>query len=145
MDNIFISAGSTIYVSTGSPINKTVDEFSALTYTQIRGIRAVGDLGTINETYQCRPLYGKPYNKSVGKGVQSITFELYKNISDAGQSLLRGLCNTRFEYSFKVIDSANEISYFTATSSQNAAGIGNGSAIMDNRIALDLTSEVVKV
>lgn len=143
MTDIYISAGSTISVSANAPLMRTADEFGELTYTQIRGVRAVGDLGRVNETFQSRPLYGKPSNVSVGSGVQTLTLELYRWITDAGQNLVRGLSGTRFEYSFKIVDAAGEVSYFTATSSQNAAGIANGTAIMDNRITLDLTSEVV--
>ena len=143
MTDIYISAGSTISVSANAPLNRTAAEFGALTYTQIRGVRSVGDIGRVNETFQSRPLYGKPSNVSVGSGVQSLTLELYRWISDGGQNIVIGLSGTRFEYSFKVVDAAGVVSYFTATSSQNAAGIGNGSSITDNRITLDLTSEVV--
>lgn len=143
MGDIYISAGSTISVSENAPLMRTADEFGELTYTQIRGVRAVSDLGRVNETFQSRPLYGKPSNVSVGSGVQTLTIELYRGITDAGQNIVRELSGTRFEYSFKVVDAAGVVSYFTATSSQNAAGIANGTAIMDNRITLELTSEVV--
>jgi hypothetical protein len=141
--DINISAGTTFHVSDSAPVTRSVSEFETLTYTQVKGIRSIGDIGTQNETFLSRPLAGKPSNVSVGKGAQSVLLELYKGLQDGGQNILRSLPNTRFEYSFKVIQPDQSVHYFTATASSNAAGVGNGSQIADNRISLELTSDVV--
>lgn len=141
--DINVSAGTTIAVSANTPVSRTVSDFEAITYTTIKGVRAVGDIGSVNEIFLSRPLYGKPSNVSVGKGNQSVLLELYRGINDPGQNLLRGLPNTRFEYSFRIAQSDGTVNYFTATASSNAAGIGNGSTISDNRITLELTGDIL--
>lgn len=141
--DINVSAGTTIAVSANAPVSRTVSEFEALTYTTIKGVRAIGDIGSVNETFLIRPLFGKPSNVSVGKGAQTVLLELYRGITDPGQNILRELPNTRFEYSFRIAQSDGTVSYFTATASSNAAGIGGGSVIADNRISLELTSDIV--
>lgn len=141
--DINVSAGTTIAVSANAPVSRTVSEFEALTYTQVRGVRAIGDIGCVNETFSSRPLFGKPSNVSVGNGAQTLLLELYKGLSDAGQNILRGLPDTRFEYSLKIAQTDGSVHYFTATASSNIAGVGNGTAIADNRISLELTSDIV--
>lgn len=141
--DINVSAGTTIHVSDAAPVSRTVSDFEALTYTQVKGVRAIGDIGTQNEVFLSRPIYGKPSNVSVGKGYQSVLLELYKGLQDGGQNILRALPNTRFEYSFKIVQSDNSVHYFTATASNNMAGVGTGNQIADNRISLELTSDVV--
>lgn len=141
--DINVASGTTISVSENKPINLTVNSFELLTYKKVNGVRAISDLGNVNETLTNRPIFGKPTNISVGIGSQTISLELYKGISDAGQDLLRKLSKTRFEYSFKIVESNNTVSYFTATSSANLAGIGSGNTILDNRITLELTSDIL--
>lgn len=130
--DINVSAGTTIWVSASVP---------ATTYTQIRGVRSVSDLGVVTETVISRPVYGKPKLVSVGKQAQTVLLELYR-MTDDGQTMLKSLVNSRFEYSFKVMQSNGETNYFTATASQHLNGVGTGSTIFDARINLELTSDI---
>lgn len=139
-----VSTGTTFAVSKKLP--ETLDEsgFSVLTYTQIRGVRSVGDISEQHQTAQRNPIGSMSYQQRVGTTSSDVQLELYR-IADAGQTMLRDAVKARTSYSYKLMEADGLVLYFTAgASSRTHGGITSGS-LVDNKIKLDIDSKIIEV
>jgi hypothetical protein len=144
MINPFVNNGNTFYISSALPATYDNTGYAALTYTQIRGIRAIGDIGVTYETFDNNVIGGIRNNKKRGISANSISIEVIK-IDDAGQTLLKALLTSTTSYSFKVVLIDGTIYYFTAACSYRMANAGESGAIHIIKCVLDLDSTLLEV
>jgi hypothetical protein len=140
----FVNNGNLIYISSALPATYDNAGYSALTYTQIRGIKVIGDIGVTYETADFNVIGAVRQNKKVGKQANSIQIEVFK-IDDAGQTLLKALLSASVSYSFKVLLVDGTIYYFTAACSARTSNAGESSNVHITRLTLDLDSELLEV
>jgi hypothetical protein len=144
MINPFVNNGNLFYISSALPATYDNAGYSALTWTQIRGIRSIGDIGVTYETIDYNVIDGIRHNKKSGTLANSIAVEVIK-IDDAGQTMLKTLIGLTSSYSFKCVTVDNTIYYFTAACSYRMANAGESSNIHITRLTLELDSDLLEV
>lgn len=137
------SAGTTFAVAAFLPAAYTEAGFAALTYTQIRGIKLIGDIVRQYETTK-RDVIGEevPYNQRTGRAAVSADVEVIR-ITDAGQAVLLAAFSALWSYSFRLTRRDGSVMYFTAKPSDWSSGGFSPSSIADNRCTLQIDSEVI--
>lgn len=140
-----ISAGTTLSVSQSLPVVKTQSGFEALTFTQIRGVRSIGDFGKQHQTVDHSDIDSDfVYKKRVGYSNGSLELELYKLIDD-GQVILKNAIDLDLSYSFKINETDGSIYYFTGMASRRLLGIGDSSAVANNKITIEIDSQIIEI
>lgn len=140
----FVSAGTKFLISESLPSMISRAGFEALSYTQVRGVRSVGDVGTQYRTGMNDPIGGIPSLRRGGLDAMSLQLELY-SISDAGQSLLKSTIDSPFSFSYRLEQPNGDIRYFTAIATSRLNGIGDTSSIADIKMVLQINSAVIEV
>jgi hypothetical protein len=143
--NPTLASGTTFAVATALPATYDQAGFAALAYTQIRGVRAVGEIGKQWLTIPQNPIGSpRPTQRRVGLAAASVPLELIR-IADAGQSILRAAIDVVVSYSYRQTQSDGSLSYFTAAAiSRMNGGIASG-GIADTKVTLDIDSVVIEV
>jgi hypothetical protein len=144
MINPFVNNGNLFYISASLPATYDNAGYSALSYTQVRGIKVVGDIGVNYDIVDFNVIGGIRHNKKVGLLANSIQIEVFK-IDDAGQSLLKVLLSASVTYSFKFLLVDGTAYYFTAACSYRGNNAGESSNIHITKLTLDLDSELLEV
>jgi hypothetical protein len=144
MINPFVNNGNLFYISSALPATYDNTGYSALAYTQIRGVKVIGDIGVNYETADFNIIGGIRQNKKVGKQANRVQIEVFK-IDDAGQTLLKALLSASVSYSFKVVLVDGTVYYFTAACSSRTNNAGESSNIHITRLTLELDSDLLEV
>jgi hypothetical protein len=144
MINPFVNNGNTFYICATLPATYDSAGYAALAWTQIRGIRVIGDMGIAYDTIDMNVIGGIRHNKKSGTLANSIAIEMIK-IDDAGQTLLKALIDLTSSYSFKCLTVDGTIYYFTASCSYRMANAGESGAIHITKTTLDLDSALLEV
>jgi hypothetical protein len=146
MINPFVNNGNLFYISASLPATYDGTGYGALSYTQVRGMRAIDDIGVKYETVDFNLIGEVRHNKRVGTQANSINIEVFK-IDDAGQTLLKALAlpATINSYSFKVVLVDGTIYYFTATCSYRGGNAGESGNVQITKLTLDLDSALLEV
>ena len=144
MINPFVNNGNTFYICDTLPATYDSAGYAALTWTQVRGIRSVGDLGVTYETIDYNVIGGIRHNKKTGTLANSIAIELIK-IDNTGQTMLKTLLGLTTSYSFKCLTMDGTLYYFTAACSYRMANAGESSNIHITKLTLDLDSALLEV
>ncbi|PIG31059.1 hypothetical protein CLU93_5411 [Janthinobacterium sp. 35] len=138
-------AGSTLAVSQATPADVTAAGFAALSYTQIKGVKVVGEVGTqyATSTRNCIGL-ARPYQAMAGLAELSLQVELIR-IADAGQDVLRAMVGLESACSYRATRPDGSLIYFTA----QVNGLMNGSftsgSIAEQRCNMAVLSKVIEV
>ena len=143
MSDINIAAGTTLSVCAALPETLTQAGYEALTFTQVKGVRSVGDIGKTHQTLENRTIGKVPYNQRVGIDINTLQLELFR-IDDAGQYLLRAAVDDADSYSYRVV-APGLTRYFTAGCSARLPGTGDSKTICDTRVTLEIDSEVIEI
>ncbi len=139
-----VANGTTFATSPASPA--TIDEagFVALTYTPIRGIRSVGDIGVQHET-ALRNVAGatRPVQCPIGAAAFSLRVELFK-VDDPGQNMLRAAAVAPDTLSFCLTAPDGAVTYFTGAPSSALGGGFTAGSIADTKVTIEIDSEIVE-
>lgn len=106
-----ISNRTTLSIATRTPDSDTAAAFAALKWTQVKGVRSVGDIGVTWQTVE-RFVVGdaQPTQVRVAASSQSVALELIR-IDDAGQDALY-LAAYGAETAFRIIEPDGRTHYF---------------------------------
>lgn len=137
-----VASGTTLSVCAALPATKDQAGFAALTYTQIRGVRSVADIGKTHQTAQRNPI-GSPfsYQTRVGYSSGNVPLELIR-IADAGQAILRAAVDASASYSYRLTQPDGMTLYFSAEAASRVQGT---SGIADTKMTLEINSEIIEV
>lgn len=142
MINPFVNNGTLFYISAALPATYDSVGYSALTWTRIKAVRSIGDLGEKYDTFDSNPIGGIRQNKRSGKLATTVPLELIK-IGDAGQNLLKAAFYSPSNYSYKVEAVDGAIYYFAAECSSRMNNAGESSSIADIKTTLELSSAIL--
>lgn len=141
MNNPFNNDGTLFYISSRLPVIENGSSFSALTYTQIRGVRSIGDLGG-ESIIQVNNFIGiHPQNMILGSTPQTLQLELIK-ISDEGQTALKEADHDKIKRSYKATQKDGTTYYFTGTVSSRLSGLVG---LADTKISIELNSKIIEI
>ncbi len=128
---------TTIYVSTRTPDADTLAGFAALPFTQVRGVRMVGDFGHAWQTQE-RFVVGdeRPTQVKGAFSAQSISLELYR-LDDAGRAILRDAAG---EVSLRIVEPDGETHYFRALVTSFMRGGFSPGSLADHKLTLSIQS-----
>lgn len=146
MTTPIISNGSTLAVSTVLPASYDASGFAALTFTQIRGVRTVGDIGKQWRTAE-RNVAGAQRVDTVragGYASGSLQLELVR-ITDAGQDALRAAIDATVSYSYRLTQPDGKTLYFSAAAISRQHGGFTAGSIADTKMTLSLDSDIVEI
>ncbi len=143
MSDVSISAGTKFYISASLPLAYDLATISALAYTQIRGIRALGDIAMSYGLIENRAI-GKPARNELG-GLESasLAVEIYR-FSDAGQALVYVSVKSKTTCSYMLVDPDGGTQYFTAVISSRLRGVGTNKDLRDSRLTLQLNNAIIE-
>ena len=138
-------AGSTLAVSRATPADITVAGFAALGYTQIKGVKVIGELGTQYAT-TTRNYIGleRPYQAMSGLAELSLQIELIR-IADAGQDVLRSVVGLESACSYRAMRPDGSLIYFTAQVNALMNGGFTPTSIAEQKCNMAVLSKVIEV
>ena len=138
-------AGSTLAVSRATPADVTAAGFAALSYTQIKGVKVVGELGTQYAT-STRHHIGlvRPYQAMSGLAELSRHVELIR-IADAGQDMLRTLVGLESACCYRVTRPDGSLIYFAAQVNSLMNGGFTPTSIAEQKCNMAVLSKVIEV
>lgn len=144
--NVKLSVGTVLSVSAALPATYNDAGFSALTWTDVGEVTALGEFGGEAQISSHTPMATGTINKLKGSldfGRMSIA--LGKDISDAGQIILDagfdGI-NEYLSHSFRVVDS-QETLYFTAVIGSFQMVYNDANSVMGAVCDVDLDDELL--
>lgn len=143
MSNPFTNNGTRFYIATGLPFFSTIEAYTILNFTQIIGVRSIGEIGNSHEAIDFNTIGNIRYNKKMGRAALSIPIELI-NLAGVGQSMINALVNTNSAAAFKIISTDNTTYYFTAECSSNLASRGDSSVVTSRKLILNVNSELIE-
>lgn len=137
--------GSLLAVAPALPAAETAEAFAALTYTQIRGVKVIGEIGSQYATTANNAIgLVRPYQRMTGLAEASIHIELYR-INDPGQDMLRAAVGLASGYSYRATRPDGSKIYFTA----QVNGLTNGGfaagSIAEQKSSLAILSRIIEV
>lgn len=144
MINPFVNNGTLFYICASLPATYDSAGYAALIWTQMRGVRSVGDMGAAYETFDSNEIGGIRHNKRTGKVDNTIPLEVIK-IDDAGQTLLKAAFAAVASYSYKCLAVDGTLFYFTAGCSLRRQNSGQSGTIADIITSLELDSDLLEI
>lgn len=139
-----VSNGTTFAVCQARPATVDLAGFSALAYTQIRGVRSLGDIGKQYQTATANPIGApRPYQRRTGLAAATLPLELFR-IADPGQAILRAAVDASESYSYRRTSPDGATDYFTAKVSSRMGGGNSPGSIADTKVTLEIDSAVIE-
>lgn len=105
MSNLQTNSGTRFYISPMVPFLKTLEAYNVLTFTQVRGMRVVGEAVREHQTRQ-RAVIDDVQVKTVRTGavvLPILSIDVYRLANDAGQTLLRAAFDMASACTLKVL------------------------------------------
>lgn len=135
--------GSTLLVAPARPAAQTLAAYAALTYTQVRGVKVVGELGNQYATVPRNHIgLVRPYQAMTGALAElSLQIELIR-IADAGQDILRAAVGITPGYSYCARRPDGSELYFSGEMNTLMNGAFEAKSIAEQRCTIAVTSRV---
>ena len=138
-------AGSTLAMCATPPSAETEAGFEALSYTPIRGVKIVGELGTQYETTLSNVIgETRPYQQMRSLGELNVQIELIR-VADAGQDLFRSFLGVSPGCSYRALRPDGSAIYFCAELNAIINGAFSPTSIAEQRASLAVTGLLVEV
>lgn len=141
MINAFNNDGTKFYISDRLPTTETQSNFELIPYTQIKGVRSIGDLGAQAQIQTNNFIGVLQQNIIVGESAQTLNLELIK-IDDAGQTAIKLADKDKVKRGYKVTQKDGSIFYFTGTVSSRLTGF---TGLADTKITVELNSTILEI
>ena len=138
-------AGSTLAVAQSTPTDVTAAGFAALSYTQVKGVKVLGEIGNQYATTvkNCIGM-ARPHQTMSGLAELSVQVELIR-IADAGQDVLRAVVGLDVVYSYRVTRPDGSKIYFTAQVNGLMNGGFTSTSIAEQKCSMAVLSKVIEV
>lgn len=135
--------GTKFEISAQLPNTDTLAAYQMLTFTQIKGVRVIGNIGRINQVVDAG-IMNKPGKRlTVGSEGQSIPVEIF-HTDDQGQQLLRAAIDSPMSYSYRITSPSGRVRYFQAFPSSVVDGGIEPQSIADQTVTLELDSNILE-
>lgn len=138
-------AGSTLAVAQATPVDVTASGFAVLSYTQVKGVKVLGEIGNQYATTlkNCIGM-ARPYQTMSGLAELSVQVELIR-IADVGQDLLRAVVGIDAACSYRVTRPDGSKIYFTAQVNGLMNGGFTSTSVAEQKCNLTVLSKVIEV
>lgn len=135
--------GSMLLVAPTRPGAQTLAAYAALEYTQVRGVKVVGELGNQYATVPRNHIgLVRPYQAMTGALAElSLQIELIR-IADAGQDILRAAVGITPGYSYCARRPDGSELYFSGEMNTLMNGAFEAKSIAEQRCTMAVTSKV---
>ena len=140
-----IAAGSTFAICSTLPATYTQAGYAALTFTVVRGVRSVGEVGTQWQTTTRNDIgLSYSYTKRVGKAAATLQLEMLR-ITDAGQTMLRAAVDAATSYAYRIVSSDGNTQYFTAAAISRTQAPITSASLNSTNMTLAIDSLIIEV
>jgi len=140
------SAGTTIEISASNPATYNAAGFGALSYSVVGEIVDAGEYGRTYNLVTHNPLDSRKTVKKKGSyNDGTMTLQVARDPSDAGQAILVTALDSDSDHSFKVTLQDGTIQYFAAQVLSYTTGVGSADQITNATIQIELTDAIVEV
>jgi hypothetical protein len=140
------SAGTTIEISASNPATYNAAGFGALSYSAVGEIVDAGEYGRTYNLVTHNPLDSRKTVKKKGSyNDGTMTLQVARDPSDAGQAILVTALDSDSDHSFKVTLQDGTIQYFAAQVLSYTTGVGSADQITNATIQIELTDAIVEV
>ena len=138
-------AGSTLAVAQSMPADVTATGFAALSYTQVKGVKVLGEIGNQYATTlkNCIGM-ARPYQTMSGLAELSVQVELIR-IADVGQDVLRAVVGIDAACSYRLTRPDGSKIYFTAQVNGLMNGGFTSTSVAEQKCNLAVLSKVIEV
>ena len=138
-------AGSTLAVAQATPADVTATGFATLSYTQVKGVKVLGEIGNQYATTlkNCIGM-ARPYQTMSGLAELSVQVELIR-IADVGQDVLRAVVGIDAACSYRVTRPDGSKIYFTAQVNGLMNGGFTSTSVAEQKCNLAVLSKVIEV
>ena len=144
MNTPIANAGTTLEISASLPSTYDKAGYDALAWTQVRGVRIIGDIGRQYRTSEYQSFdMPIPVQKKYGLTGGSNNIEIIR-ISDAGQDMLVAAVDGG-SHSFRVKTPDGLTFCFVADANSVLSGVGDASAAGDRKIAISYTRPPIEI
>jgi hypothetical protein len=144
MQNPFVTNGTQFFICASLPATYDATGYGALSFTKIRGVRSIGDIGGAYNLVESNAIGGIRHNKRSGNAILTIDLEVV-SIDDVGQALLKSTYFSSSSYSYKVLGVDGQLWYFTAGCARRYHNPGNANSVADIKISLEVDSELLEI
>lgn len=149
VDNIFLTAGSTVGISSTLPATRDQAGYEALTYTNIEGVVNIGNFGGSANVPTIVPLSTGDVEKRVGsRDYGSPVLQLVYVPDDAGQAALKAAfdgANERLPQAFKVEYPNGDVRYFVGPVSSFENQPGDSDSFLQVAATVAISGKVLEV
>ena len=142
----FTTAGSTISLVNALPATYDQVGFEALTYVEVGEITNLGEFGKEYTLVTHNPIADRRTRKRKGSYDQgSLSLEMARVVSDAGQVLLLDGQDLDNSHSFKIVLQDGTALYFTAQIMSFKTTLGDVDSITSASCEVQIDSDIVEV
>lgn len=140
------SAGTTIAVTANAPATYDAAGFGALTFTVIGEVVDLGEFGRKYNLVTHNPLGDRRTVKRKGSfNDGTISMQLARDSSNAGQAILGAAVDDDASYSFKVVTQDGTVFYFSAQVMSHTAKVGGVDTIFGSTVDLEIDNDIIEV
>lgn len=146
MSEAFTSAGTKISISAALPATYTSAGFSALTWIEIGEVSDLGEFGRQYNMVTFNPLGSRKTVKRKGSyNDGTITAQMARVPSDAGQTILTEALDSDNSYSVKVVLQNGTTFYFTAQIASYTTNVGSVDQITSASVSIEIDDDIIEV
>jgi hypothetical protein len=139
-----IGGGTTLSVCAALPPTYDQTGYQSLNYTQIKGVRSVGEIGEQFKTAENNMIGGIPSMRKVGRAASNIGLEVIR-ITDEGQAILNAAMDATTSYSYKITRADGSALYFTGAASSRKWASITGNSLVGSKMQLEIDSRIIEV
>lgn len=142
----FTTAGSTLSVVNALPTTYDQSGFATLSYTEVGEITNLGEFGKEYTLVTHNPIADRRTRKRKGSYDQgSLSLEMARVTSDAGQALLLAGQDIDTSHSFKLVLQDGTVIYFTAQIMSFKTSLGDVNSITSASCEVQIDSDIIEV
>lgn len=146
MSDAFTSAGTTISVCATAPATYDQSGFEALSFTEIGEVTDMGEFGKTYNVVTHNPIGNRQTVKRKGSyNNGTVSLQMARVPSDAGQAILVAAVDSDNSYSFKVVLQDTTVLYFSAQVTSYPVNIGNVDSITAATVNCEIDNEIIEV
>lgn len=144
MSGAFTSAGSKISVSANLPATYTKDGFESLTFSEVKEVVDLGEFGRQYNLVTHNPLSDRRTVKRKGSyNDGSVTVQMARVPSDAGQTILLAAVDSDASISVKVELQDDSVMYFSAQAMGYPTSVGTVDQITSASVVLEIDNDII--
>lgn len=125
------NSGTRFFICPVLPNVQTLDAYALLNFTQVRGVRLLGDVVREHQT-RVRAVVDDEYVRTVRTGAMVLpvlALDIYRLPADAGQAIFKTAFDAPMAYTYKVVRPDGTGYYLTGKVIKDTNGVGDSAAM----------------